>query len=77
MRELAEREASDAKKRNLDLEEQVRTLTVANETLTLQLNEARNKLDQKMRELDKLKEEQKKKEKAAEDKLNIANCTSF
>jgi len=73
MRELAEREASDAKKRNLDLEEQVRTLTVANETLTLQLNEARNKLDQKMRELDKLKEEQKKKEKAAEDKLNIAN----
>ena len=43
------------------------------ESLTLQLNDLKNKNDQKTRELDKLKEELRKKEKGFEDKLPLAN----
>ena len=43
------------------------------DNLTFQVNDLKNKNDQKTREIDKLKEELKKKEKGFEDKLNIAN----
>jgi peptidoglycan hydrolase CwlO-like protein len=43
------------------------------DNLTLQVNDLKNKNDQKTREIDKLKEEIKKREKGFEDKLNLAN----
>ena len=43
------------------------------DSLSFQVNDLKNKNDQKTREIDKLKEELKKKEKGFEDKLNIVN----
>ncbi len=43
------------------------------DNLSFQVNDLKNKNDQKTREIDKLKEELKKKEKGFEDKLNIVN----
>ena len=43
------------------------------ENLNLQVNDLKNKNDQKTREIDKLREELKRKEKGFEDKLNLSN----
>ena len=47
------------------------------ENLNLQLNDLKNKNDQKTREIDKLKEELKRKEKGFEDKLILANSKTL
>ncbi len=43
------------------------------ESLNIQVSDLKNKNDQKTREIEKLKEEIKRKEKGYEDKLNLAN----
>jgi len=41
------------------------------------VNDLKNKNEQKQREIDKLKDELKRKEKGFEDKLNMSNCKSL
>lgn len=43
------------------------------EAMNLTINDLRNKNDQKQREIDKMKEDLKRKEKGFEDKMNLVN----
>ena len=45
--------------------------------LNSQVSDMKNKMDAKVRECEKLKDELKKKDKTFEDKLNLANCKYF
>jgi DNA repair exonuclease SbcCD ATPase subunit len=74
-RESAEKEAAELKKQVVILESQTNEMRPQLETMALQINEWKNKNDAKVREIEKLKEELKRKEKGFDDKLNIANCT--
>ena len=76
-REAAEKETMDLKKKVELLEGQNQEMRPIIENMNLQVNDLKNKNDQKTREIDKLKEELKKKEKGFEDKLNIANSKNF
>ncbi|CDW71255.1 viral a-type inclusion protein [Stylonychia lemnae] len=73
MREMAEKEAAELKKKNYELEESNKQLKNTVEQLNMQINDYKNKMDQKIRELEKLKDEAKKKDKTFEDKLNLVN----
>lgn len=75
-RESAEKEAADLKKQVVMLESQNNEMRPQLESMALQINDWKNKNDAKVREIEKLKEELKRKEKGFEDKLNIANCKS-
>ena len=74
MRDMSEKEVIDLRKRNIELEAFNKEMKPTIDSLTLQLNDMKNKYEQKLREVDKLKEDLKRKEKSAEDKLNLVNC---
>lgn len=75
-RESAEKEAAELKKQVVILESQTNEMRPQLESMALQINDWKNKNDAKVREIEKLKEELKRKEKGFEDKLNIANSSN-
>jgi chromosome segregation ATPase len=76
-RETAEKEVAELKKQVGTLELQNNEMRPQLESMALQINEWKNKNDAKVREIEKLKEELKRKEKGFDDKLNIANCNNY
>ena len=49
-------------------------MTTESETLKYQNSEYKKQLEQRIKEVEKLKEEQKKRDKMAEDKLALTQC---
>jgi hypothetical protein len=43
----------------------------------MQLNEYKNKYEIKVRDIEKMRDDAKRREKAAEDRINISNCKNF
>lgn len=74
IKEATDKEINELKKKVFELEMINKEQKPQIENLNIQLNDVRNKYEQKLRELDKIREEQKKKEKSNEDKLNLLNC---
>ena len=74
MKEQYEKESAEFKRKSYELEQINNQLQVEVEELRLSNNDYKNKNDSKVREIEKLKDELKKKEKANEDRFNQVNC---
>ena len=74
MKEQFEKESAEFKRKSYELEQINNQLQVEVEELRLSNNDYKNKNDSKVREIEKLKDELKKKEKANEDRFNQVNC---
>ncbi len=67
----------DLKKQVAILESQTNEMRPQIETMALQISDLKNKNDAKVREIEKLKEELKRKEKGFDDKMGILNSKWF